>query len=105
MFYLYHQNNSGDVTKGRALNLVIEANNAREANKIAEENGAYFNGCDEGLDCRCCGDRWTAIGDWNDGDAEPSYYKGNYWIRKSERHELPLALIVYADGRKEERWS
>ena len=36
----------------------IEAENAGEANKLAEENGIYFDGVSKGIDCSCCGDRW-----------------------------------------------
>lgn len=38
--------------------VIIEANSASHANERAEEIGLYFNGCRNGIDCRCCGDRW-----------------------------------------------
>lgn len=58
MFYTFDQNNSGgsfqkdeDVT----LHVIIEAENADEANDKAEMVGLYFDGLG---DCSCCGDRW-----------------------------------------------
>ncbi|MEV5407168.1 hypothetical protein AB0L20_32150, partial [Streptomyces albidoflavus] len=31
------------------------------ANSRALGLGIYFNGCVDGRDCRCCGDRWNAV--------------------------------------------
>lgn len=42
-------------------NVHIEAENATQANKIAELNGVYFDGVSSGLDCDCCGDRWSRV--------------------------------------------
>jgi hypothetical protein len=36
----------------------IEAESAEHADEKAAEIGIYFNGCDDGRDCPCCGDRW-----------------------------------------------
>lgn len=63
MFYTFDQNNSGgrfdyDEACGITTHVIIEADNATEANSIAENIGLYFNGCDAGYDCPCCGDRW-----------------------------------------------
>lgn len=63
MFYEFCQNNSGgyhdlDQSRGIGPIVFIEANSYQEANDKAEEIGIYFNGCEEGLDCDCCGDRW-----------------------------------------------
>ena len=38
----------------------IWAHSAKQADAIAEQNGVYFDGCQEGLDCPCCGDRWSS---------------------------------------------
>lgn len=60
-FYEYNQNNSGGsfvVDKNVCHRLMIEADDQRTADRIAISLGVYFNGCDEGLDCDCCGDRW-----------------------------------------------
>ena len=60
-FYLYDQNNSGGsfiVDEDVTHRLLIEADSVEEANQKAVELGVYFDGCDEGMDCPCCGDRW-----------------------------------------------
>lgn len=62
-YFEFNQNNSGgsfevDEKAGIGHSVIIEANNAIHANAIAENIGIYFNGCDSGSDCPCCGDRW-----------------------------------------------
>ena len=61
LFYSFRQNNSGgnfrELGNGK-IHLIVEALSSREANKIALENEIYFNGCDNDMDCSCCGDRW-----------------------------------------------
>ena len=77
-FYTFSQNNSGGSfvnsdLKGISEYVIIEALNAESANNIAEEIGIYFDGCDDGRDCSCCGDRWYST-DNNDGEEVPSIY-------------------------------
>jgi hypothetical protein len=60
-WYVFRQNNTGgrfhyDDNLGERV--IIEAIDHKQANKRAEELGIYFNGCDEEIDCPCCGDRW-----------------------------------------------
>lgn len=43
---------------GPAIEVWIEAESAAEANRLAQYNGLYFDGVDDGIDCDCCGDRW-----------------------------------------------
>ena len=111
-FYEYNQNNSGGSFTGPAMYVLVEANNADEANYRAEQNGLYFNGCDAGLDCDCCGDRWYSA--WRDGgQAEPMIYGKpvDQFVRdstsrrskRSREEKIPLVLIVYADGHTETR--
>jgi len=60
-FFHIDQNNSGGsftVNDKLCHRLFIEAADSREANRIARDLGCYWNGCDEGMDCECCGDRW-----------------------------------------------
>lgn len=60
-FFEYSQNNSGghmSQSGGLASNVYIEATDARESRYKAKSLGIYFNGCDKGRDCGCCGDRW-----------------------------------------------
>jgi hypothetical protein len=60
-FYEYCQNNSGggfDTDDNLTHRIIVEATSENEAIRIGKNLGIYFNGCDEGLDCDCCGDRW-----------------------------------------------
>lgn len=65
-FYKFGQNNSGgffQVDDKACHRLFIEANTFAEAVDKAEELGCYWNGVDEGIDCECCGDRWSLYED------------------------------------------
>lgn len=76
-FFTYVQNNSGGdfVTNDSVAHyVIIEAVNAAQANEIAETIGIYFNGCDAGIDCYCCGDRWYPVRDNSGGTTEPMIY-------------------------------
>ena len=62
-WYHFNQNNSGgrfdiDQDRGIGPHVWIEAVNAGHANYIARDLGIYFDGVDDGIDCKCCGDRW-----------------------------------------------
>jgi hypothetical protein len=71
--YTFSQNNSGGRFSGPALYVIVEAANGDEANYLAVDNGVYFDGCNEGMDCSCCGDRWSR--QWRDiGSSEPMIY-------------------------------
>lgn len=62
MFYEFSQNNSGGrFTEDDFLchKVVIEASDKNEAIDKAKDMGVYFNGVDDGIDCPCCGDRWS----------------------------------------------
>lgn len=77
-FYTYDQNNSGgsftvDEKAGICIIVVIEAADADHANARAEDIGLYFDGCDKGMDCDCCGDRWYKV-DNRDAKIVPSLY-------------------------------
>ena len=112
MFYHYRQNNSGgsfilddDVT----VHVIIEAESAEQADRRAESIGIYFDGCSNGMDCPCCGDRWTS--QYNKGDKEPLVYGENpqafadsdlgirWWGEK------PAVYIYYANGDKKAIYS
>lgn len=72
MFYRYTQNRSGgffivDEQAGIGPLVWVEAASAREADDRAKTIGIYFNGCDSGEDCECCGDRWEPA--W-EGDSQ-----------------------------------
>lgn len=62
--YEFRQNNSGGRFIGSQY-VLIEANDAAEANDIATRHGIYFDGCKDGSDCNCCGDRWYKVDEYN----------------------------------------
>ena len=102
-FFHFSQNNTGGTWSGPAHHVIIEAANPEEANRIAEEDvGLYFNGCASGMDCECCGDRWSELWESEKGDAEPLVYgtkpqelaQRDSWIRE-------FAFIRYYDGTTE----
>lgn len=65
-FYQFSQNNSGGsfhVTDTLCHRLFIEATSKESAILTAEGLGCYWNGVSDGIDCKCCGDRWS---DWAD---------------------------------------
>lgn len=75
-FFEFTQNNSGGsftVNEKLCHRLFIEAPTPNVANGIAEDLGIYFDGCDEGSDCPCCGDRWYKAGT---PEKIPLYYGG-----------------------------
>jgi hypothetical protein len=103
MFYHYSQNNSGGsfyIDHRVAHHVIIEADTAEQANQIAESKGLYWNGCDLGLDCDCCGDRWYP--QWRDdgGDAEPLIYDltPDQYQDHSTAHDDPYCHVYYLDG-------
>lgn len=95
-FYHFAQNNSGGSFCG-PHHIVIEAQSTSEANIIAQENDIYFDGCRSGIDCRCCGDRWSEK--WGDdlGDDQPCVYGEPVKFTGSGN-----ILVVYQNG--EQKW-
>lgn len=88
------------------LNLIVEADSATEADERAERAGAYFNGCESGMDCECCGDRWSRA--YGAGTAEPTIY-GRPWKKHCADPEHTdrywghlVARVVYRNGSSEE---
>lgn len=76
-FFEFCQNNSGgsfgvDKKAGIGHYVIIEAMDADHANTIAERIGIYFDGCQNGMDCDCCGDRWYPA--YGEGDDVISHY-------------------------------
>ena len=109
-FYSFRQNNTGgsfeiDTDSGITVYVIIEAGSADEANRIAESKGIYFNGCDTGSDCECCGDRWYKVGEYDSKEFPHSYgarlgvggLNGAYqWAPDGKEH-----CVHYLDGRME----
>jgi len=112
MFYKFDQNNSGGsfkFTENLGVLVIIEADNHYKANEKFVEMGGYFNGCDDGIDCDCCGDRWYAC---SEADATkmplvygrpPQEYVLSQWFTDwtgggTERYNI---IVHYKDGRIE----
>ena len=77
-YYCFTQNNSGGdfeyfPEKGISEYVIIEALDSISANNKAIEIGIYFDGCQSGIDCDCCGDRWYEVEE-SDGKEVPSIY-------------------------------
>lgn len=103
-FYAYNQNNSGgsfDISEkdGICEYVIIEALDAAHSNKRAEEIGLYFNGCDTGRDCSCCGDRWYEAGE-SEGRKVPSIY-GEPCAGMEKSSYRKSCFIHYLDGKIE----
>lgn len=86
-WYTYSQNNSGgsfdhDEERGIGQYVIIEARDTSHADARAEEIGLYFDGCREGRDCSCCGDRWYSA---YDGDDRPEIY-GKHIVPADDQH-------------------
>lgn len=103
MFFCFNQNNSGgsfvfNEKAGLTHYVVIEAPNASAATAKAELIGIYFNGCDDGVDCPCCGDRWSDL--WDDGKDSPAASVGYapYTFFMKSGKEM---AVHYLDGRIE----
>jgi hypothetical protein len=80
MFLTFRQNNSGGnfvITDDVRVTVIVEGTGAVDAINRAEALGIYFNGCEKGIDCPCCGDRWydPTYGELDyRGDPVPSIY-------------------------------
>lgn len=110
-FYEFNQNNTGGsfITDEKLCHrVVIEANDAKEAIDLAEDMGVYFNGCDDGIDCPCCGDRWYEP--YNE-DTYPKKYGENIVNTPEDYYQVladqygwttPDARIFYLDGKVNE---
>lgn len=61
MIYWFRQNNTGGYFSDPAINVIIEAPSAVEANSLVQEHGVYFDGVSKRKDCDCCGDRWCEV--------------------------------------------
>lgn len=102
-FFTFSQNNSGGSfveTDDLTHYVIIEANTADEANTRAEFFGIYFDGCEDGRDCNCCGDRWDRAS--GSGDPVPLIYGHSvYEFKCVFRFTKNEAIIHYLDGNRE----
>jgi hypothetical protein len=104
-FFHFRQNNSGgsfEVNEALAHNVIIEAYDALDANTRAMEIGIYFNGCDTGADCSCCGDRWSAQWREENGDDTPLIYGDPPELHHEHfaKESQPVCHIYRLDGSK-----
>jgi hypothetical protein len=100
-FWTYNQNNSGgsfdhDAKRGIGYCVAVEAHDAAHADQRAEQIGLYFDGCESGMDCECCGDRWYSA--YGEGSEAPE----NYGKPMAGGWGIP-SYVHYLDGRVEER--
>jgi len=104
-FFTFGLNNSGgsfdhDAAAGIGCDVCIEAVDAEDALARAEQIGLYFNGCDDGRDCPCCGDRWSYWMENSDGTEAPEKYgkplKGG-WGLPSYVHYIDGRIVEVAD--------
>lgn len=102
-WYEWTQNNSGgsfDVDDKITHRLFIEAETKDEAEAKAESIGVYYDGCQSGMDCECCGDRW-----YEGHELELPYYSGAETVEEAAQYLAdkygwcsPDARIFYKDG-------
>lgn len=102
-YFHYSQNNSGgsfDIDERVAHHVIIQAHSAKEADSIAEGVGIYFNGCADGRDCGCCGDRWSTA--WGRGNEIPLIYDedpATYYDSFTKTGQ-PVCRVYHLDGSK-----
>lgn len=73
-WYHYRQNNSGGSFIG-PVDVWVQATTPEQADKIATSKGpVYFDGCDNEMDCVCCGDRWFRASEY-DAEDRPVYFQ------------------------------
>lgn len=100
-FYTFSQNNSGgyfvvDENAGVAEYLIIEANDAKEANEKLSEIGKNVDGFWNY--CECCGERWNlAWEDDDEGKPEPMIY-GEPIANLTQEMFRHQTFVHYLDG-------
>jgi len=105
-FWHFSQNGNGVGLVFEPMKLshhvVIEADSAEAVNAKAIDLGLYFNGVDDGIDCSCCGDRWSSA--YGDGDILPRIYgkdvSGGVYVDPFLKRmgDKPEGFIHYANG-------
>jgi len=93
-YYLYRQNNSGGFFAAPAVNVIVRAENADEADRLAQEVGVYYDH-DYLTDCECCGTRWNESFDFT----APTYTEVMSYARSNTSFfagKIPQILVVNA---------
>jgi hypothetical protein len=103
-FYEWKQNNSGGVffvNENLSNRVVIEADTYEQAEAKAFDFGIYYEGCRDGRDCDCCGDRWYEGHELTEscleGKTLDEYLQ---WMADQYGWEDPDIIVHYADGTK-----
>lgn len=97
-WFEFDQNNSGGsfvVDDKVCHRLFIEAESFDDAVEKAEELGCYWYGVDKGMDCPCCGDRWSK---WSDDPIDIEKYK-------TEGYKVGVYDGIYYKSNAETRWN
>jgi len=100
-FFMWRQNNSGGhfvVDDDLTWRVVIESDDYEQAEIYALGIGVYYDGVDEGRDCRCCGDRWYEGQELDCEDQTLVEHLQEY--ADDYGWENPSVIIHYADGTK-----
>lgn len=102
-FYTFYQNNSGgcfDNDDNVCEHVIVEARSVEQVNNRALDIGIYFDGVDSGMDCSCCGDRWSEIEDEDEGKEVPMIY--NTPVKEAGDSAFrDKCIIHYLNGEKE----
>ena len=106
--YVYWQNNSGgyskEIRKTYKDNMLILPVKCMEATTHSYEHLAvadkeiipkevYFDGVEKGLDCSCCGDRWSRLDEW-DTPKKIYIYKNTEEFEKSKPERYSYYVIL-----------
>ncbi len=106
-YYTFEQNNSGGRFQEPAGTLIVQAVSYEDARSRAEGLGVYFDGCEQGLDCSCCGDRWRE--DKGIGYEVPTMYEeslqqhiinNSYFLKMYIDRGVPSVMVYHYDGTK-----
>lgn len=76
--------------------VIVEGVNMADIMNRARALGIYFDGCRQGRDCNCCGDRWRSPWEGQDGELVPTIYGEPVEIVEAPRR--PNVAIHYMDG-------
>jgi hypothetical protein len=115
-WYEYRQNNSGGSFTSNddvAHYVLVQATSPKEANDKAESFGVYFDGCHNGYDCTCCGDRWYEVRDpltefkvWGfraskECDTVVDYAEALTYDDSFAKEGTSVVVVYFADGTKQ----
>ena len=105
MFYSFRQNNSGGsfvVDSDVDIHVIVEAPDESSALTAFECHRGYFDGVDKGLDCECCGDRWSTyceeLGKLNVETAADS--REDFAVKTPSMRFMSDCVVYLADGRR-----